>query len=342
MINVEILNETLCGDFDAIITILEALQLTDIYTNKSRREIRCSRDEGRNPSSIRIQVDTLYYRCFSTGDKGSLYTLVMSRLKKNFPESLKWVAELLGLEPSNIKRKSIILPFKGFFKKIMKQTKQPELYLKKYDEAILQEYAGKYSLLFNQDGIGYDVQNFFKVGYDFYSNRITIPQWDVNGNLVGIMGRLNDSEASKQSRWIPIIPCQRSLTLFGYHFNYADIQQKQFCLVGESEKFVMQTRSMGLYCTLATCGCDISTMQARYIKALMCKVIILCYDEGLTENKLIKQAKKLQVNTPLYRNKVGFIFDPSGKFLKKGSKNSPSDLGIKVLRNLLKSNIRWI
>lgn len=342
MISVEVLNEKLCGDFDAIITILEALELTNISVNRSRREIRCSRDEGRNPSSIRIQVDRLYYRCFSTGDKGNLYSLVMNRTGKSFPESLKWVAKVLKLEQSGLEKKNIILPFKGFFKKIAGQTRKPELYLKKYDEAILQDYMGYHSLLFNKDGIGYDVQQIFQVGYDVYSNRITIPQWDVNGNLVGIMGRLNSEDAPKESRWLPVIPCQRSLTLFGYHFNYADIQEKQICLIGESEKFVMQTRSMGIRNTLATCGCDISSMQARYIKALMCKAIVLCYDEGLEESQLIKQARKLQVDTPLYKNRVGFIYDPRNEILEKGSKKSPSDLGIEALRSLLKINIRWI
>lgn len=342
MISVEILNQKLCGDFDAITMVLESLGLTEIRPNRTRREVRCSREEGRNPSSIRINADTLYYRCFSTGDKGSIYTLVMDKLGKNFPQSLRWVAKILELDSSDLRRKRIVLPFGGFYKKIIRQTETPELRLKRYDENILEKFSNGYSLLFNQDGIGYDTQRFFHVGYDYYTNRITIPQWDVNGNLVGIMGRLNDPYAAKEFRWLPIIPCQRSLTLFGYHFNYADIQRKQICFIGESEKFVMQLRSMGLRNALAVCGCDISPAQARHIKSLMCKSLVLCFDEGLTEAQLIKQAKKIQVDTPLYKNRVGFIYDPVHKILKEGSKNSPSDLGIRALRSLLKLNIKWI
>lgn len=342
MISVEILNETLCGNFDAIIMVLESLELTGIRPNHSKREIRCSREEGRNPSSIRINVDTLYYRCFSTGDKGSIYTLVMDKLGKNFPQSLKWVAGVLKLDHSELRQRKITLPFNGFFKKLVKQSRTPEFYLEKYDESTLDRFANGYSLLFNKDGIGYDTQRFFYVGYDFYSNRVTIPQWDVNGNLVGIMGRLNDPLAPKEARWLPIIPCQRSLTLFGYHFNYADIQRKRICFIGESEKFVMQLRSMGLRNALAVCGCDISSMQARYIKSLMCERLIVCFDEGLDEEQLAGEAKKLKITTPLYRNRVGYIYDAEHDVLTSGSKDSPSDLGIEAMKKLVKENVVWL
>lgn len=341
MISVEILNQRLCGDFGAIIMVLEGLGLTNIRPNRARREIRCSREEGRNPSSLRINVDTLYYRCFSTGDKGNVYTLVMDRLGKNFPQSLEWVAKALGLDFSELRRKPIALPFNGFFKKIIGETETPELHLKKYDEGILDHFSNGFSLLFNQDGIGYDTQRFFHVGYDSYSNRITIPQWDINGNLVGVMGRLNDPFAPKEARWLPIISCQRSLTLFGFHFNYANIQRSRVCFIGESEKFVMQLRAMGLRNALAVCGCDISATQARHIKSLMCKKIVICFDEGLTEEHLRRESEKLKVKTPLYENSVGFVHDPQHDILEPGSKASPSDLGFETMKKLIKRKVAW-
>lgn len=341
MISVEKLNEHLFGNFDAIISILENLGLTNIHSNYTKKEIRCSREEGRNPSSIRINTDTLYYRCFSTGDKGNIYTLIMDRLDKTFPQSLEWASSCLGLETAQLKHKAIKLPFGGYFKRILKQIEEPELNMKTYSEDILQEFSKKYNLLFNEDGIDYKTQEFFKVGYDELTNRITIPQWDLNGNLVGIMGRLNDRE-SNDYRWLPIIPCQRSYTLFGYHFNYRSIQEKGFCLIGESEKFVMQLRAMGLYNALATCGCDISYIQAKYLKSLMCKRLIICFDEGLSEDQIIKQARKLKINNPIYENHIGYVYDAKGEILKYGSKNSPSDLGAKNFKTLVETKTVWL
>lgn len=341
MISVDKLNERLCGNYDDVITVLEELGLSNIHPNHSRNEIRCSREEGRNPSSVRISIDNLSYRCFSTGEKGNLYTLIMDRLNKTFPQALQWVSDTLGIDVLELKQKSIKLPFGGYFKKIMRQIEEPELNMKQYDTEILHTYSNQYSLLFNQDGIDYETQEYFHVGYDAYSNRITIPQWDVNGNLVGIMGRLNETEESEY-RWLPILPCQRSLTLFGYHFNYRDIQEQQYCFVGESEKFVMQLHSMGVNNALATCGCDISAIQAKYIKSLMCKKIIVCFDEGLTEEQIIKQAAKLKMDNPIFENEVGYIYDGDREILKEGTKDSPSDLGVDAFIELVETKIKWI
>lgn len=341
MISVDKLNEHLCGNYDDVITVLEELGLTNIHPNFNKGEVRCSREEGRNPSSVMINMNNLSYRCFSTGEKGNLYTLVMDKLHKSFPQSLRWVSQTLGLDASELKQKSVKLPFGGYFKKIMKQLEEPELNMKHYDEDILQIYSNQYSFLFNQDGIDYETQEYFQIGYDIFSNRITIPQWDVNGNLVGIMGRLNQEEDSEY-RWFPIIPCQRSLTLFGYHFNYKDIQEKQYCFIGESEKFVMQLRSMDIKNSLATCGCDISSVQAKYIKSLMCKKVIVCFDEGLDEEQVIKQASKLKIKNPIFENEVGYIYDDEGDILKEGSKNSPSDLGIDAFIELIETKVKWI
>lgn len=341
MISVDKLNERLCGNYDDVITVLEELGLSNIHPNQSKHEIRCSREEGRNPTSVRLNIENLSYRCFSTGEKGNLYTLVMDRLNKTFPQALKWVSGTLGIDSTELKQKSIKLPFGGYFKKIMRQIEEPELSMQKYDEEILYTYADNYSLMFQQDGIDYETQKHFHVGYDPFSNRITIPQWDINGNLVGIMGRLNQTEESDY-RWLPLIPCQRSLTLYGYHFNYRDIQAQQYCFIGESEKFVMQLHAMGINNALATCGCDISATQAKYIKSLMCRKIIVCFDEGLTEDQIMKQAKKLKMKNPIFENEVGYIYDADGDIMQINSKCSPSDLGVDKFIELVETKVKWI
>ena len=179
-----------------------------------------------------------------------------------------------------------------------------------YDESILDEYIGKYNLMFFKDGISFQTQEHFNVGFDLESLRITVPEYTLDGKLCGIMGRLNDSKCSKDERWLPIIPCSRSLTLYGYHHNYESIQQKNIVVVGESEKFVQQLHSMGSYIGLATCGCDVSDIQAKHLKALMTSKIILAYDEGLEEEQIRLQAQKLILNNAVFQNHVGFMCKP--------------------------------
>lgn len=342
MISVDKLNDYLIDNVDAIVEILQELGFENIHQKKN--EIRCSWEPGSNPSATVINVKTLLFYCFSNGEKGNLISLIMLRLKKGFPQSLKWAAELLGLEKSKLESKVKIKPvFNGFFKRMIHEDTEENNLLKTYDLNKLEPYSGKLSHLFAQDGINYDTQRFFQVGYDNISNRITIPQWSIEGELVGIMGRLNVSQVeSDEMRWLPIIPCQRGHTLYGYHFNYAEINKKRYCFIGESEKFVMQLRSMGIHNALATCGCNISSLQERYIKSLFCKRVILSYDEGLEEEQIREQAKKIEMCNPIFNTKVGYIYDSDGEILKRGTKNSPSDLGRGAFESLVKTKIKWL
>lgn len=314
---------------------------TQITYRTLKNELRFSREDGHNPTSMRLKIDTLKFDGFSINTHGNIYTLVMTTQKLSFPNALKYVAETLGLEKREFSKK-IRYPFGGFYKGLMKEIQEPEYSMTTYDESILDEYADKYNLMFFKDGINFQTQEHFNVGFDLESLRITVPEYTLDGKLCGIMGRLNDSKCSKDERWLPIIPCSRSLTLYGYHHNYESIQQKNIVVVGESEKFVQQLHSMGSCIGLATCGCDVSDVQAKHLKALMTQKIILAYDEGLEEEQIRSQAQKLILSNAVFHNKVGYVYDRDNEILPKGSKASPSDFGKNVFTTLMKSFIIWL
>ena len=314
---------------------------TQITYRTQKNELRFSREDGHNPTSMRLKLDTLKFDGFSINAHGNLYTLVMKTQKLSFPNALKYIANALGLEKSQFSQK-IRYPFGGFYKGLMKEIQEPEYSMKTYDESILTEYSGKYNLMFFNDGIDFQTQEYFGVGFDLESLRITVPEYTLDGELCGIMGRLNDSKCDKNERWLPIIPCSRSLTLYGYHYNYETIQQKNIVVIGESEKFVQQLHSMGSYIGLATCGCDVSDIQAKHLKALMTSKIVLAYDEGLEEDQIRAQAEKLVLNNAVFQNRVGYIYDKENLILPKGSKASPSDLGKSAFLELMKNHVIYI
>jgi len=341
IVNVLTLSNYLMNNLDGCISVLEEMGYSDISYRPSRNELRFSREGGHNPTAMRLKIDTLKFDGFSMNLHGNIYTLVMETENISFPKALKWVAKVLGLEKEQLNKK-IKYPFSGFYKGLMKEIKEPESTMEIYQESILNEYLGKYNLMFFRDGIDFQTQEHFKVGYDSESMRITVPEFTLSGELCGIMGRLNDVNCSKDERWLPIIPCSRSLTLYGYHENYNSIQNKNVVVIGESEKFVQQLYSMGCHVGLATCGCDISTTQAKYIKSLMTKKIILAYDEGLEEENVREQAKKLIMNNAIFKNKVGYVLDRENTILQKGSKASPTDLGKGAFQELINNHVTWI
>jgi len=336
------LSEYLTNNKDGILTILESLDFTDIQYNSSKNEFRFAREEGRNPSSVRLSLDTLLFKCFSTNEKGNIYTLVMMRTgDKYFPNALNYIAELLGLEKDKFNSK-IKYPFNGFYKDLVRENQEPELSIKTYDESILEPYLHKYNTMFFNDGIDYQTQEKFKIGYDLETNSILIPEYTFDGKLFGIQARNNDLNCEHSQRWWAFLPCSRSLSLYGWHINYQSIQEKDLCIIVEAEKSVMKLYQMNCHNVVATCGCEISDTQERYLKSLFIKRYIICYDEGLDEQDVINQCKKLKINNNVYKTEVGYVYDRNNLYLPKGSKLSPCDMSKDIFTKLIKECTIWI
>ena len=341
--NVLKLNDILSGDSDKIIKILESMGYDEIKERKGQKGsyLAFPNLDGDNKTACNIYIDSLNYNNYTRAKKGNIYTLIMDTLDINFPKALEYVAQVLKLD-KNALNKKIEYPFGGFYKKITQSNEEPEYAMKTYDLAILDEYAHQYSRLFFEDGISYYSQYKFGIGYDIWSNRITIPEYTFDGKLCGIMGRLNDKNCPHEDRWLPIIPCSRDLTLYGYTNNYKKIKEKDLVIIGESEKFPMQLNSMRCGIGLATCGHYISDIQAKYIKGLQTSKIILAYDEGQDEEFIREQAKKLQMQNHFLTNTVGYVYDKENDILKKGSKDSPSDCSKEDFLKLIRKHVVWL
>ena len=333
-------NEALSADEDVVREILEELGFTQLTFDACKRTFRFAREEGRNPTSMVLNLDTLSFHCFSTNSKGNLYTLIMQRKDMNFPNALKWAADYVGLDKEEYDI-DIQLPFGGFFQGLVKEISEPEFSMKTYDESELDEYKGFYNTIFLKDGISFESQEKFDIGYDALSNRVTIPIYSLDNKLIGIMGRYN-GKCEKEERWLPIIPCSRSLTIYGFNENYQSIEEKGMAVIFESEKSVMQCHSFGCNIALATSGCHISDTQAKHVKSMFLPKIILAYDEGLSQEDIITEAEKLKMNNQIYKNQVGYIYDREHKYLPEGSKASPSDLGKEVFSKLVKECVVWL
>jgi DNA primase len=273
--------------------------------------------------------------------KGNLITLVQRRNDWSFRTTLRKVTNILNIDP--VKLESIQLPFGGYYKNIFNKNEISQSNLFIYDDSILNEYLIKPSLIFYQDGIDYNVQQKYQVGYDRETERIAVAWRDTNGDIVGIMGRYNSIDVPEDmAKWIPIIPFPKSHTLFGFSENYTNIIEQDCVIVSESEKAPMQLESKGIYNGLGLGGSNISPYQINAIKSLNVSTIILSYDEGLEEDFIISQAKSLIIDTPFIKNKVGYIYDFNNDVLKQGKKQSPSDLEIGDINLLLKNYVKWV
>ena len=309
---------------------------------KKGNSYKCGNSPETKGNSTNVYINTLKASDFKDDVHGDLITLIQHQTKKNFPQTIKFICNTIGLDKDEFENK-IKLPFGGFFTQIGKNKEIYTQPLKIYDENILKKYYKIPSRLFYKDGIMPEIQNKYEIAYDSISRRIIIPHRDTMGNLIGIMGRYNNENLDGEiQKYLPVIPFLKSQVLYGYDKNYNSIQQHGIVLLTESQKSVMKMDSLSINNCLGLGGTSISKTQIKNIHALMPKIIIIGYDEGLEQEFVHEQAKKLKLDNPFINIKIGYIFDKENEILKKGSKDSPMDMNKKGLKKLLKNHVLWL
>ena len=81
------------------------MDYTQITYRNQKNELRFSREDGHNPTAMRLKLDTLKFDGFSINAHGNLYSLVMQTKDLSFPKALKYIAETLCLEKIQLIKK---------------------------------------------------------------------------------------------------------------------------------------------------------------------------------------------------------------------------------------------
>lgn len=326
------LKEYLKNNPNEIEKILKYYKYHSISINNE--EIRCAKPEGNNPSTVRIKLNDNLSSCdFSTSYTGDLFGLISTHVGLKYGKILKSVKTMLGgkIEGSYQPEEEVL--FDGFFDSLYVPYESEEEVT--YDESVLEEYNSGYKWFkrFADDGILPSSQVKFKIGFSEESNRITIPWRDYKGNLVGCMTRL-DSDEKTNFKYLPLIPFEKHKYLYGLWENKEYIKESKKVYIFEAEKSVMQSDSFGVHNTTALGGNQISTTQVEQLLKLGVSEIILCMDEGLMKDAIIRDVDTIKNSLFMRDVKIKIMLDKENKYMKKGSKVSPSDQGKEIFEKL--------
>lgn len=328
------LKKQLLENPENICTLLEEFDFAHITLK--RNEIRFARnsDGGHN---IRIRLNDEYLNV--TDYVNSIHTDIISYIIKekhtDFRIVLSAIKRILNLSddwrPQSRKREI----FGGVYSRIINRTDpQPKV----YDESILDDYLKVPNERFQRDNISLETQMKFGIGYDVGTDRITIPIRDQHGSLMGVKGRRNyETDNEDDPKYLYLVPCQMSKTLFGYSTNYSSMYGGTV-MVFESEKSVLQCASYGYHNAVALGSNSLSEYQAKMILSLNPQKVIFMLDSDLPLDNTKRNIDMLCSVATMRYLQISY-FDWT-ECLDLPAKASASDEGKEVLEYILEENIK--
>lgn len=300
--------------------------------------ITCGNPDGDNNSSVTLYLNTNltvvnYTRTLNINKKShDIFDLAEFYLNVNFFEAVKQLCDWCDLDyykdwnedlPESLRITKLLVELDN-----ATSIDDDNTPLKPIPDHVLSYYYPYVNDMFKNDGISYEIQRLFEIGYDDQTNRITIPIRDELNNLVGVKGRLFKKEPKEDDlKYLYIEPCNRSKILYGLNVALPYIQQKGYVYVVESEKGVMQLWSMGIYNCVATGGKKVSQYQIDMLSRL-CVDIILCFDKDVEQTELEELADRFIESVNIYA-----IIDKNNILEEKESPSDNSDKFVELERN---------
>lgn len=316
-----------------IVDILDTYEFYKVHIKGN--EIRCGLAEGHNPTAIRIKIvnnDNLYVSDYTRGLSKDLISYIITVKNTDFASVMSVIKAQLGIDDfyNFNTRRSV---FGGFYDRI--KNRSSNLYVRTYNKSVLTQFKSVYTTRMTKDNIGFSAQDYFNLGYDVESQRITIPIYNAFGEIIGVKGR-TDFDSDVEPKYLYLIPCAMSTTLYGYSHNYEHLQDNDI-LVFEAEKSCMQCYTYGIRNCVAVGSNSLSPAQCKLLMGLNPKRIIFMFDKDLPYENTIRNVKMLKNYTRM--SDVSVCWWDWSKNTTIGEKQSPSDCGADTLKKILENEI---
>lgn len=200
------------------------------------------------------------------------------------------------------------------------------------------------------EGISEKSMKDYNILYSISQNKIIIPHYDINENLIGIRGRALNEEDLVLGKYMPVLIEGKlyshplGYNLYGLNKVKDNIGKMNFAIVAEGEKSVLLSDTMfgeDRNVCVAACGSSLHAYQLELLVQAGAEKVLIAFDkEGENWEKQDKYFHKLKEICERYKTrcKMGFIYDTKNLL---NLKDSPFDKGKETFLELYKTAI-WI
>lgn len=208
---------------------------------------------------------------------------------------------------------------------------------------------------FIEDNIPLWVMKKFDVRYRYDNthsqHQISIPTYDINGNLIGIHTRNYKKDLEKRYKYMPMfyngdkLSIKSKYNLYGLNMTKDYIRQSKEVILFESQKAVMQSWGYGYKMGVGVYGCYINEEKIALLKKLGIKNFIFALDKewenkreiALFMKKICKTAAIIKKNIVDAKIYLMEDFSLNDGILKL--KQNPADAGRNIFWNMYNSKI---
>jgi len=309
--------------------------------------------------SFTVSRDKQIYKCFGCGEAGNVISFVMKTRNLTFPESVKVLAERIGIDiEESIEKKAQKAKFEKmyninveaarYFYGNLRKNQNAYSYFKNrgIDDATMKRFGLGFALdgwhnlknylktkgLKDEEllNLGLTVQSPKGTIYDRFRNRVIFPVFDSNGKVIGFGGRVLDDSKPKylNSPETPLF--KKGIHLYGLNFAIKNDMNRTVIIV-EGYMDCISLHQHGITNVVATLGTALTDYQAKLLKRYADKIIISFDADIAGQNATLRGLEILK--------KEGFdirvLKVPQGKDPDEYIKANGKDAFLKLIENAL-------
>lgn len=341
---------------DDIKKLLELMGATFYYEDDDMWITDTICHHGTKPK-LYFYKDSMSFHCYTECGQLDIIGVVMGYKgyeQEEFQKAINWISIKLNLDNHvyGFGKQEQISDWE-FIKKYKKnkKVKPKDKILVPYDKNILNIFQHFYCQSWIEEGISVETMKKYNILYSTWQQKIIIPHYDMNNNLVGVRSRaLLPDDIELSGKYAPFKIGNKfynhslGLNLFGLNHNINAIQKKRKIMLVEAEKSVFQTDTMFSEdnFTVALCGSNLTDYQKGMILMLGVREVIIALDkqyqtldsdECKNWSQHIKD-KIIDKLTPFVS--VSVLWDSTNLL---GYKDSPTDRGKETLLKLMENKI---
>lgn len=271
---------------------------------------------------------------------------ILKNINYEFFEIVQTIVNILQLDTTNlVVSKNQYKPIRDRYRKKQRSTELPI-----YDSNVLESLSKYYPSEWLSENITRATMDEYNILYSIPKNKIVIPHYNINGELIGIRGRaLNQYEVEMGNKYMPLqienilYSHPLSFNLYGLSHNKENIKNTGMAIIWEGEKSVLKLNSATQNNSVACCGSSISKAQIDLlIKNCSPREIVIAFDKEYEKNSTTQSKQyldKLYTLANKYNHycNISIIFDIDNLL---GYKDSPIDRGYDIFAYLMKNRIQ--